>query len=58
MTDQKLQRPPLGLLPKYIYKENVRDERIKDIHQAIKRFIDAEIIIPREWLIEYLELTQ
>ncbi len=58
MTDQKQKKPPLGLVPKWIYQANIKNERIKDIHDAMKRFIDVNEVIPREWLIEYLELTQ
>jgi hypothetical protein len=45
-------RPPLGLRPKYI-----RDlERLSEVQDAIKRYWDAGMRIPIEWIQEYNEL--
>ena len=48
------QRPPLGLRPKYI----VDSERVEEISEAIKRYIDYKIPIPYNWLKEYNNLSE
>jgi hypothetical protein len=46
-------RPPLGLMPEYIHKE----QRLKDIKDAIGRYLEANMAIPISWVAEqyYLE---
>jgi hypothetical protein len=48
-----MMKPPIGLRPKYIAVSS----RIKEIHEAMLRYIDADYVIPDEWLLEYMELT-
>lgn len=48
-----MDKPPLGLRPKYI----AISSRIKEIHEAMVRRIEADYVIPDEWLLEYMELT-
>ena len=43
------ERPPLGLMPKYIWQE----QRLQDIKEAITRYVSAGKEIPNEWLDEY-----
>lgn len=44
-------KPPLGLTPKYI----VREERRSEIAAAVKRYLDARMKIPLEWIEEHNE---
>ena len=39
---------PVGLKPKWIHDS----ERLKDLIDAIKRYTDAEMPIPKEWVEE------
>jgi len=43
-----LDKPPLGLMPRYIHNE----KRLEDIKNAISRYSDAGREIPREWIEE------
>jgi len=45
-------KPPLGLVPDYIWRE----ERLDDIKGAIKRYLDAKLQIPISWITEQYEL--
>ena len=45
-------KPPLGLTPSNIWKEL----RLRDIDQAIGRYIASNMEIPSEWLEEYFDL--
>jgi hypothetical protein len=45
MTNQP---PPIGIMPERIWKE----QRLCDLHAAVKRYIDAKIPVPDEWLWE------
>ena len=46
--------PILGLKPKSIHNHN----RIGEISEAIKRYVEAGMYIPQEWLDEYSELRE
>lgn len=46
-------KPPVGLRPAFI----VNQERIEEIKEAIIRYIDAKIPIPKEWIEEYNNLA-
>jgi hypothetical protein len=54
MSDTEIVKPPLGLRPRYI----VREERVREIKEAIKRYVDAEKSVPAEWLHELNEYTR
>lgn len=43
------EKPPLGLMPKYIWEL----KRIEQIQLAITRFTEAKRAIPSEWIEEY-----
>ncbi len=45
---------PLGIEPRFI----LRDKRIKEIREAISRYIDSRIAIPIEWIEEYNQLVK
>lgn len=42
------EKPPLGLTPLHIH----RNQRLNEINEAIARYLDANMIIPKEWLNE------
>lgn len=44
---------PLGLMPEFIHKEN----RYREIHAAIKRYVDANKDVPADWLRECKALS-
>lgn len=48
----EVEKPPLGIEPNYIWVER----RKMDLKEAIKRYADAEMEIPSEWLEEYARL--
>lgn len=52
--EEQLVRPPIGLKPLWLVKE----QRLRDIQQAISRFNEANYAIPEEWQIEIKELTE
>jgi hypothetical protein len=49
-----MQKPPLGLRPKWVYLE----ERIEEISAAIKHYQDAGLPVPNEWRRELVEVQQ
>jgi hypothetical protein len=50
----EIERPPLGLTPRWIWDEH----RMKEIKKAMKRYTIKGKRIPQEWTNEYNELTQ
>jgi hypothetical protein len=48
--------PPIGLMPKKIYAEQVRETRILDILQAMRRYAEAQKPAPIAWIDELQEL--
>ena len=51
-VDEKIKRPPLGLVPKFIIDE----KRLNEIKKAIDRYMDENYKIPLKWIEEYNEL--
>ena len=49
-----MEKPPLGLTPKYIH-DNMR---ISEIINAVYRYMDVRKEIPEEWIKEYNELCR
>lgn len=49
---EMMEKPPLGLTPKYIH-DNMR---ISEIINAVYRYMDVRKEIPEEWVREYNEL--
>lgn len=47
------QKPPLGLLPSKIY----RQQRALDIVWAIERYIKADKLVPQEWIRELEDIV-
>ncbi len=48
-----VKKPPVGLRPKWIMQE----KRLIEIQEAMRRYIEANMIIPAEWTEEYNELV-
>lgn len=48
------QKPPLGLMPKWLYDE----QRIYDILNAMERYSKQEYKIPLEWITELRSLIE
>lgn len=53
---------PLGLVPRYIWIEQIADryanERFADIRHAISRYTDSATEVPIEWINEYNEIAR
>lgn len=49
-----VQPPPLGIKPRNLWLE----DRLNDINAAIARYIEADSIIPFEWIEERNELLR
>lgn len=47
-----MNKPPLGLIPEYIYKMQSNTERIAMIIEAMKRYSTADKPIPIKWVEE------
>jgi hypothetical protein len=45
---------PLGIMPERIWKSY----RIEALRQAIKRYIEAELTVPEEWIEEWMKLNR
>ena len=58
----KSEKPPIGLVPKWLHEEIVMTKRMNDILEAVTRYNFANYPVPIEWLEEYttlkVELTQ
>lgn len=50
-------KPPLGLIPKWIYDKNIKIERYNDVCSAIARYYHARLKIKIEWIEEYNDLV-
>ncbi len=44
--------PPLGVMPRNLWEERVREERIGDLKGAITRYLEANWPIKVEWVQE------
>lgn len=49
-------RPPLGLMPKKFYYEQVRSQRFNEVCRAITRYYNSGLKINIDWIKEYNEL--
>lgn len=55
---KKIIKPPLGLIPKEFYYEQVNRERFKEVCEVIVRYYNAGLEINIEWIEEYNELIK
>lgn len=58
MKKEKVKKPPLGLIPKWVSDRNNNIERLQEVRSAIVRYYDAELEIPIWWIEEYNELIK
>jgi len=49
-----IKKPPIGLIPKHIHAEL----RLREVKDAIIRYIDAGLPTPKAWSDEYEELIK
>lgn len=49
-------KPPLGIKPKYVWKIQVRRERIKELIEAMQRYRKADRLLKEEWKDELVDL--
>ena len=54
--DEKLSKPPIGLMPRSIYERNRNNERFSEVCGAISRYYAEGLPINIEWVEEYNEL--
>lgn len=47
-----MERPPIGIMPRYIWEE----KRLSELISAINRYVDNCMPVPMEWIEEYNEL--
>lgn len=52
--DEKSERPPLGVIPRYLHNET----RFTELRNAIVRYLDGYRYIDPEWIAEYNELLE
>jgi hypothetical protein len=51
-------KPPMGIIPKKYYYEQVKKERFIELCEAIIRYYNAGLQINIEWIEEYNELIK
>lgn len=49
----KANRPPIGIMPRWIWEE----KRFYELREAIARYYDAGCRIPPEWIEEYNDMV-
>ena len=57
MEAKSIIKPPLGLIPKKIYDEQVKVKRFNEVCRAISDYYQARLKINIEWVEEYNELV-
>ncbi len=48
----KSKKPPVGLIPEFVFEEDRQYDRITQIIDAMQRYADADEDIPSEWIKE------
>lgn len=51
-ADKAIKKPPLGIIPEWAWKE----QRHKELNDAIHRYIDAGVGVPINWIAEHYAL--
>ena len=54
----KYKKPPIGLIPRKLHEEMIRENRKTSIRGAISRYHKAGKPIPKEWIREYNDLVK
>lgn len=49
---ERLVKSPLGIIPKNIWKK----QRLRELRDAVERYLEANQIVPIEWIEEYNQL--
>lgn len=49
---------PIGVRPYHIFEAEMMEERIKELKEAIKRFLDANYPLPIQLVKEYSDLVR
>jgi uncharacterized protein (UPF0335 family) len=52
-----MKKKPIGIMPRKLWEQTVREERLKNLLSAIERYEKANEPIANEWNKEYLDLT-
>lgn len=55
---KKSKIPPIGVRPYHIFEAEMMEERIKELKEAIKRFLDANYPLPIQLVKEYSDLVR
>ena len=53
----QMNKPPIGLMPKHIFIEQMQMQRRNEITAAVQRYIEAGKDVPNDWLQELIELN-
>lgn len=54
---KKSKIPPIGVRPYHIFEAEMIEERIKELKEAIKRFVDSNYPLPIKIVKEYNDIT-
>jgi len=52
-----MNKPPIGIMPKDIWEYKVKEQRLKDVMDAIDRYEKAGLEPLKEWYVEYAKLS-
>ena len=56
------EKPPIGVIPREIWVEKIleahKEERLNDLKRAITEYVNAGLLIPKEWTREYDHLVR
>lgn len=55
---KSISKPPIGLLSKNFWDEKIKVSRLKDIEDAISRYVNGKCEIPVAWIEEYNDLIK
>lgn len=55
---KKSKIPPIGVRPYHIFEAEMMEERIKELKEAIKRFLDSNYPLPIQLVKEYSDLVR
>ncbi len=58
VMNNKLSRPPLGIIPKKLHDEIVNKRRLNELCRAISEYYNTGLEIKLDWIIEYNDLIK
>ncbi len=50
--DYETRKPPLGLMPRHMWAEQIQNQRAIEVLAAIHRYMLAGVKVPHEWFAE------